>query len=232
MNLRRRLLALMSAVLFLTGGWLVASEWVPVLSVGASQVDKSVSPEPFQAPATPSPTPRAPLVVPAAPPVHISVPALDFEVDMDVMEQDGTIDPPITDYPWLTYWVSNVGVAPGSHMPDTTYLACHTSSKKSDAQAPCNSLSRNGRLQPGHQVVVQTTQGVLTYEVTSTRQIRRGFVSGDDEANKVEPNRLVWFMCYLDDKGRTEFIYTVFATLVAYERIGSNEHTGSAMLPV
>lgn len=222
---------LVSLCILLVGIWMTVQESLPATVVPTPAATMSVTPEPIQAPASPSArpdikaTPSAsvkPIPIPPAAPVSVSVPELGFwsEVGQEsVANMGGVINPPITGYPWQTYWVTDKGVAPGSNSPDTTYLACHTSSKKSDAQAPCNKLSRNQRVEPGHHVVVKTTRGTLTYQVESARTVLRDDFATDEEVWRVDPNRIVWVMCYITNQ-RTDYNYVVFARLVEYE---SNE---------
>ncbi len=203
----------------------------PATITDAPVVNKSVTPKPTKVSASPSQQPVAtpttpasaePVVIPSAAPFSVEVPDLGFQSGVEqesVANMGGIINPPITGYPWQTYWVTDKGVAPGSNSPDTTYLACHTSSKKTDAQAPCNMLSRNDQLKEGYRVVVQTATGELTYRVTSKRKVPRDEFKFDEEVWRVEPDRLVWVMCYITHT-RTDYNYVVFAKLVSYE---SNE---------
>lgn len=210
---------------------MTVQESLPATVVPTPAATMSVTPEPTQVSASPSArpdikaTPSAsvkPSSVLSAAPERVSVPELGFDSVVgqeSVANMGGIINPPITGYPWQTYWVTDKGVAPGSNSLDTTYLACHTSSKKSDAQAPCNKLSRNQRVEPGHHVVVQTTHGTLTYQVESARTVLRDDFATDEEVWRVEPNRIVWVMCYITNQ-RTDYNYVVFARLVEDE---SNE---------
>lgn len=221
---------LVSLVLILGTAW-AAQDNVPVTVAPTPAVTMSVTPEPTQAPALPSArsvaaaapsTSAEPIQVPAATPISVAVPELGFQSEVDqesVAGMGGVINPPITGYPWATYWVTDRGSAPGSNSPDTTYLACHTSSKKSDVQAPCNILARNQKVKPGYHVVVTTERGTLTYRVESARTVLRDEFATDEEAWRVESNRIVWVMCYITDR-RTDFNYVVFAKLVKNE---SNE---------
>lgn len=188
---------------------LVATAETPVATV-------SVPPEPTQAPASPPAQPKP--VLPAAP-ESVSIPELGFQSEVwqeSVANMGGSINPPVTGYPWRTYWVTDRGVMPGGNSPDTTYLACHTSSKKSNSQAPCNMLSRDQRVEPGYHVVVKTKQGTLTYIVESARTVLRDDFATDEEVWRVEPNRIVWVMCYITNK-RTDYNYVVFAKLAPDE---------------
>ena len=139
------------AVLFLTG----EIEWYSAGLPPAEQPDVVVTmkmPEPSTTPATPSPTLTEvpePQIVAASAPLQVSVPELTYSSavgEVTVAGMGGVINPPITGYPWPLFWVSDRGVAPGSDTQDTTYLACHTSSKKTDEQVPCNMLSRNDQV--------------------------------------------------------------------------------------
>lgn len=68
-------------------------------------------------------------------------------------------------------------------------------------------------------MVVQTARGTLTYQVESARTVLRDDFATDEEVWRVDPNRIVWVMCYITNH-RTDYNYVVFASLVEYE---SNE---------
>lgn len=143
-------------------------------------------------------------------PVSIQLPAIGFSSATPAMSVDpeGVINPP--DF-FRTFWISDRGGAPNAHAQDTTYFACHSNSKKSIEDVPCNRLS--GNVRPGDTITVNLEKGSLAYKVTDARQVRRAEFASQDDIWGVHPGRLVWVTCYIQEGLRTDFNYVVIAEL-------------------
>lgn len=181
----------------------------------ASEV--SVSPTPTPTPnSTPTPT-SAPTLPPTPPPeptrvLQLDVPSAGYSSTVGTMEiaDTGVIDPPDFEHTW---WIRDRGVVPGSRATDTAYLACHTHSRRTAAEVPCN-LVQPEAVPVGAEMHVTTDAEELTYRIIDSRKVPRGDFATDDEVWDVNPGRLVWITCYLNEGQYSEFNYVVIGELV------------------
>ncbi len=143
--------------------------------------------------------------------VSFSLPTAGYTSEVHTMDiaDSGVIDPPDYEHTW---WIRDRGVAPSSAATDTTYLACHTHSGKSAQVVPCNMVTPDTVL-PGSEVQVTTDVEELTYEVIDARTIPRDEFEHDAEIWDVNPGRLVWISCYLEDGRYSDYNFVVIAEL-------------------
>ena len=143
--------------------------------------------------------------------VSFSLPTAGYTSEVHTMDiaDSGVIDPPDYEHTW---WIRDRGVAPSSAATDTTYLACHTHSGKSAQVVPCNMVTPDTVL-PGSEVQVTTDAEELTYEVIDARTIPRDEFEHDTEIWDVNPGRLVWISCYLEDGRYSDYNFVVIAEL-------------------
>lgn len=176
--------------------------------------------EPSQA-ATPRSTVTSPPPPPAGTPAgrassrrveSVELPVVGYHVEARTMEiaDSGVIDPPDFTHVW---WVRDRGVAPGRDATDTAYLACHTHSRRTAAEVPCNVIAPE-RIPAGSPLYVTTDVEKLTYTVTSVRLVDKDRFAFDDEVWGIHPGRLVWVTCYLED-GRLSDYNTVIIAEIA-----------------
>jgi len=210
-----------SLLLIIGGVELAQVDTAPAVEQTQFAVTKSVAPEPIVAPEQPSkaattvakvessvtPEPKASVVVPTVP--TIAVPQLGYSVTLGNMRAGKQINPPNFGQ---AFSLTDIGVLPSAGATDTTFVACHTHSRRSAAVVPCNNLP--GKVEPGFRVVITTESGeVLTYVVREQRKILRDDLASDPSFWAVRPGQLSWVMCYINSKGRTEFNYVIVADL-------------------
>ncbi|WP_147675116.1 sortase family protein [Nigerium massiliense] len=145
-------------------------------------------------------------------PVYAELPAQGYRSDTPMMTigTSGVIHPP--DFSHL-FWIADRGVAPAADAADTAYFACHTNSKRSADEVPCNKLS--GAVKRGDRLTIGLERGRLQYTVTSARAVARDQFATDQESWGVHPGRLVWVSCYLENGRRTAFNYVITAQVDA-----------------
>lgn len=166
--------------------------------------------------ATPSPTPTkpamTPVVIPSAESTRLAIPEISFSVATSTLTvgKSGVITPP--DFVRV-FRVADRGVMPGTDAKDTVYYACHTHSKLTPAEVPCNGLQ--GNVKAGHHVVVTTGNGVLSYLITSVRQVPKSDLAKDYDVWVEAPGRLILITC-LYEPGRTTGFNLVVTAEIEY----------------
>ncbi len=173
---------------------------------------QSSSPTPSTAAVT-STTPHAPALqqAPLSEARAIAIPEIGFSVPVSLtsVAPQGYIDPPGFD---RVYRVSDRGVQPGVNADDTTYLACHTHSKRDASFAPCNTLQDH--VSPGQRVIVTTDAGTVTYQITSVRKIDKDKLADDQEVWAYDAGRLVWITCFYYTGTTSQYNFVIFANLM------------------
>lgn len=171
----------------------------------------------WNAPGLGSPSPAAPppeedrlVVVPAGEALSIAVPEIGFDAPAGLLKvgNTGVITPP--DFEQV-FRVADRGTQPGTMANDTVYYACHTHSRRSAEQVPCNMLQ--AKLREGHHIVVATAGGVLTYLVTNVRQVPKSDLAEDFDVWDVAPGRLIWITCLYEPGHTTGFNLVITAEI-------------------
>lgn len=143
--------------------------------------------------------------------VQFDLPSAGYSSPVRTMDiaDSGVIDPPDFEHTW---WIRDRGAAPSSTAADTSYFACHTHSGKAASVVPCNDVSLDN-VPVGSQVNVTTDVEELTYTVTQARKVPRDEFEHDTDIWDVNPGRLVWISCHLEDGRYSEFNFVVIAEL-------------------
>lgn len=153
------------------------------------------SPSPTVAP-QPVPTPAQPAVsvVPAAPPVRLEIQAIGLTTTVEPLSPEATgLTPPRVD---RAYWWRERGQA-GTNSQDTVYLIGHSVRDP----AVSGAFERLQELVPGGEVVVTTSEGVLTYMIHTVASYPKGAIVDADEVYASVPGRLVLVGCVLREDG-------------------------------
>lgn len=195
--------------------WWSPPEAAPEAAASTATAPAPVTPSPDAVPATAS---DPPTVEPTQPPeptevLRFEIPSANYTSDVRVMEiaDSGVINPPDFVHTW---WIRDRGVLPGSAAEDTTYLACHTDSKKAVSAVPCNGVGLDN-VPVGSTINVTTDAEDLSYTVTQARKVPRDDFAHDTEVWDVNPGRLVWVSCYIGGGRRTDFNLVVIAELTS-----------------
>lgn len=155
-------------------------------------------------------------VVPMAAPERVIVPSVG--IDLAVLPDapvNGVLDPPgFSD----AYWIEDYG-SPGTDADNTVYLAAHSSLRLDAAFNPLLDVDhQESILEPGDEVVVETANGRLVYEVTSTQRYVKGELPDADEVWDVEPGVLHLITCFQEEgRARADDNLVVTARLVSAE---------------
>ncbi|MDO5676939.1 MAG: hypothetical protein Q4G35_05470 [Propionibacteriaceae bacterium] len=178
----------------------------PTAASSAPQALPPITASPSPEPTTPPPPPAAPTDVRT-----FEIPSAAYSSEVGTMEiaNSGVINPPDFEHTW---WIKDRGVIPSSQATDTTYLACHTHSRKSAAVVPCNKVTLEN-VPIGSQVTVVTDTETLTYTVIQARKVPRTQFEHDADIWDINPGRLVWISCYLEGGRYSEFNIVVIAEL-------------------
>lgn len=186
---------------------------MPVASPTATSVASPASTQANSAtPPRPSPVPSPVGRVLASGVESVELPAAGYASEARIMEiaDSGVIDPPDFTHVW---WVRDRGVPPGRGAADTAYLACHTHSRRTADEVPCNKISPE-RIPAGSEIHVTTDVERLTYMVTSVKLVDKDEFANDPEIWGVHPGRLVWVTCYLENGKLSQYNAVVIAELV------------------
>lgn len=177
----------------------------PTASPASTQANSATPPRPSP---VPSPVGR----VLASGVESVELPAAGYASEARTMEiaDSGVIDPPDFTHVW---WVRDRGVPPGRGAADTAYLACHTHSRRTADEVPCNKISPE-RIPAGSEIHVTTDVERLTYMVTSVKLVDKDEFANDPEIWGVHPGRLVWVTCYLENGKLSQYNAVVIAELV------------------
>lgn len=163
--------------------------------------------------------PDAP-AVPMSAPQRVLVPKVG--IDLDVRPDapiDGVLDPPgFSD----AYWIEDYG-SPGTDADNTVYLAAHSSLRLDAAFNPLLDVDhQQSVLEPGDEVVVETANGRLIYQVTRTQRYEKNALPDADEVWNIEPGTLHLITCFQEEgRNRADDNLVVTAELVdAEESVG------------
>ncbi len=222
--MRRPGLALWARILgvVMVVGGLIVTSW------GWYHYRQATAP-PELAPRRPVPAATATGVTTPAPPRAIDIPVLGLHADIEEQSPavDGVYTPPSSD---KVAWIADRG-QPGSPATDTVYLLGHSTlhghAVFSDLVDPAAGTSR---LKAGDEIVVETANGSVVYEVMRSDVVARADLANDAEMWAAKPGRLVLVTCLYDQQRRS-----IASNVVVYARLdpassntsasGTGEHT-------
>ncbi|MGO1392772.1 class F sortase [Agrococcus casei] len=151
--------------------------------------------------------------VSAAQPVSVTVPVVGLETEVDVQPPavEGVLTPPEAD---TATWLDDRGLA-GADSSDTVYLLGHSAQYGGGAFDPLVDREQlKSTVMPGDEIVVETAEGAVVYQVVSTEFYGSAELSSIPKVWGESAGRLVLVTCLFDaDGNRIEQNLVVFARI-------------------